>query len=194
MDYTEVLQALQQASLFDLYRLRSAIDTLLDETQRLLLVKRRLQPGKELTYFHARDNRLIKAVVEEVPRTCAHVRDKEGGKRWSIPFYALNVAGVDTYSIPMGISEAHPHPVESGEPHRLPRPAWEGAVWEDPPAQSQDRVDPDQRRRAVAGGLRAVVQGHGGGWPEGAGSRADRGGDHGGGMRGGMRGLDPDLT
>ena len=101
MDYSEILHALHTASLFDLYRLRMGIDGMLDQSERLLPIKRQMRPGMAISYFSGRENRLVDAVVEEVQRTCVYARDKADGKRWSIPFYAINLAGVDT--------DIHPH-------------------------------------------------------------------------------------
>lgn len=94
MDYSEILHALQNASLFDLYRLRTGIDGLLAQPERLLSIKRRLQPGMEISYFSPRDNALLEAVVEEVRRTCLYVRNKADGQQWSIGFCAVNLDGV----------------------------------------------------------------------------------------------------
>ncbi|GAB0057048.1 hypothetical protein SIID45300_01369 [Candidatus Magnetaquicoccaceae bacterium FCR-1] len=96
MDYSSILQALQQASLFDLYRLRVGIDNMLDQPDRLQRVRQRMQPGMTITWFDGRQNRLTEAIVEEVQRTNVHVRDKEGGKKWRLPLYMVNLAGADT--------------------------------------------------------------------------------------------------
>lgn len=62
MDYTQLLHELQQASLFDLFRLKVGINTMLDQPERITWIKQRLQPGMEITYFEERENRLIPAV------------------------------------------------------------------------------------------------------------------------------------
>ncbi len=96
MDYTHILEELQKASLFDLYRLQAGIDKMLDQPERIDAVKRRLRPGMAITYFNQRENRLIPAMVEEVLRTRLAVRDKEGGRRWTILYCMVNIDGVDT--------------------------------------------------------------------------------------------------
>ena len=96
MDYSEILHALQDASPFDLYRLRMGIDGMLDQPERMLPIKRQMRPGMSISYFSGRENRQVDALVEEVQRTCVYARDKADGKRWSIPYYAINLAGVDT--------------------------------------------------------------------------------------------------
>ena len=96
MDYTQLLHELQQASLFDLFRLKTGIGQMLDQPDRIAAVKRQLCLGQEITYFDRDENRLIPAVVEEIQRTRLLVRNKEDGKRWNIYFYMVNLAGVDT--------------------------------------------------------------------------------------------------
>ncbi|MBF0163706.1 MAG: hypothetical protein HQL97_13465 [Magnetococcales bacterium] len=96
MDYSSILQALQQASLFDLYRLRVGIDNMLDQPERLQTVRHQLRPGMTIAYFDSRRNGLTEAIVEEVQRTNVHVIDKEGGRKWRIPLYMINLAGAET--------------------------------------------------------------------------------------------------
>ncbi|MBF0148053.1 MAG: hypothetical protein HQL84_14680 [Magnetococcales bacterium] len=96
MNYSEILHALQGASLFDLYRLRVGIDGMLDQPERLLPVRRQLHPGMEISYFSGKDNKQVDAVVEGVHRVSVHVRDKADGKKWSVPLYAVNLSGANT--------------------------------------------------------------------------------------------------
>ncbi|MBF0402292.1 MAG: hypothetical protein HQL90_16200 [Magnetococcales bacterium] len=96
MDYSEILHALQSASPFDLYRLRMGIDGMLQQPERMLPIKRQLRPGMAISYFCGRKNRLVDAVVEDVQRTCVYLKDTADGQRWSMPFYVINLAGVNT--------------------------------------------------------------------------------------------------
>lgn len=96
MDYNLILSELQQASMFDLFRLHAAIGNLLDDPARLSAIKRTLKPGMEITYFHERGNRLIPARLHEVRKTRAVVQDLETGKRWTIPLYTINLENRDT--------------------------------------------------------------------------------------------------
>ncbi|MBF0154561.1 MAG: hypothetical protein HQL64_12535 [Magnetococcales bacterium] len=96
MDYSDILHALHEVSLFDLYRLRVGIDAMLEQPERLAPIKRQLQPGMDISYFSGKENRLVDAAVEEVRRSCLYVRNKADGKRWSVPLFAVNLNGVDT--------------------------------------------------------------------------------------------------
>jgi hypothetical protein len=96
MDYTQLPNELEKASLFDLYRLRAGIGKMLDQPDRIKAIKRRLSIDMEVTYFDEAKNRLIPATVEEIQRTRLLVRNVSDGKKWKIPFYMVNIDGVDT--------------------------------------------------------------------------------------------------
>lgn len=96
MDYELIVLELKKASAFDLYRLRSVLDNLLEDPIRLNAIKRRLKPGMEITYFDPQENRLIAAVVEDVRRTRAGIREVQTGKRWIVGLCSINIEGADT--------------------------------------------------------------------------------------------------
>ncbi|MCP4406763.1 MAG: hypothetical protein GY807_03215 [Gammaproteobacteria bacterium] len=96
MDYSKILEALNEASLFDLYRLQAAINQQLEAPDRLRAVKKHLKPDQTITYFDSGLNRLVEAVVIKVRRTRLLVENKHDGRRWNIPFYFVNLDNVDT--------------------------------------------------------------------------------------------------
>lgn len=95
MNYTQILDALQKASAFDLYRLRAAIDIELERPRWVMSIQAQLRPGQEITYFNPGSNRLIKAVLLEFRRKNAAVKDLDTGKSWLIPYAAINLDGAD---------------------------------------------------------------------------------------------------
>ncbi len=96
MDYTFIISELRAASLFDLFRLRAAISQQLEAPERIGQVRARLRPGMPISYFDEAQNRLIAATVQELHRTRLLVENKEDQQRWSIPFGAVNLEGVET--------------------------------------------------------------------------------------------------
>ena len=96
MNYSKILCNLENASLFDLYRLKIALNACLEQPDKVLEVKRKLRVGMEVSYFSSRFNKMTDTVIEEINRTCVYAKDKESGKRWSVPFYAINLAHVNT--------------------------------------------------------------------------------------------------
>ena len=96
MDYSALLKALEQASLFDLWRLNAAIGRALDDPARIAAVRRQLRPDQDIRYFEAGENREITATIIQVKRTRVLVRNHHDGRKWNIPFYMINLEGVDT--------------------------------------------------------------------------------------------------
>ncbi|MCF7985158.1 MAG: hypothetical protein K9L70_12205, partial [Thiohalocapsa sp.] len=93
MNYGQILEALDQASLFQLYRLHAAIGNQLDDPARIDAVKRALRAGQEIRYFVAEENRLASGRLLELRRTRAVIENLDDGKRWAIPFYLINLDG-----------------------------------------------------------------------------------------------------
>jgi len=96
MDYSRVMSELDEASLFDLYRLNVAIRKEFDNPVRIEKVKRMLKEGDTITYFEGTENRLVQAEVIELKRTRLLVRNKQDLKIWSIAFYMVNTEDVAT--------------------------------------------------------------------------------------------------
>jgi 16S rRNA U1498 N3-methylase RsmE len=96
MDYTFIIDELSAASLFDLFRLRAAINLELEDPERITQVRRRLRPGMKIRYFDEAQNRLVEAVIRELRRTRLLVENFEDGKPWLIPFCAVNIDEVET--------------------------------------------------------------------------------------------------
>jgi len=95
MDYTNLLNELNQASTFDLYRLSVAIDNELENPKRILNIKQKLHIGMELNYFDYVENRLIKAKLLEMRPKKVVVLDHDKNKEFIIPYYMLNVNDTD---------------------------------------------------------------------------------------------------
>jgi hypothetical protein len=96
MDYTLIISELRAATLFDLFRLRAALSQQLEEPERIEQVRSRLRPGMLISYFDEAQNRLIEASVRELHRTRLLVENRDNKARWSIPFGAVNIDGVET--------------------------------------------------------------------------------------------------
>lgn len=85
---------LDNASLFDLYRLQSAISRELDNPECIKKIKRLIKIGDTIRYFVSEENRLIEAEVLEIKRTRVSVQNKHDLKRWTIPYYMINVEDI----------------------------------------------------------------------------------------------------
>ncbi len=96
MDYSKILNELNHASLFELYRLNVAIRQQLEDPIRLRLIKESLKTGQLIKYFDASENRLIDATILELKRTKVLVENKHDGELWNIPYYYINIDNIDT--------------------------------------------------------------------------------------------------
>lgn len=95
MNFSEVLKALNGASAFELYRMRAAIDRVLDEPRWVLAVQSRLQVGQSIEYFDAQSNKLRRGQVLEMRRKQAVILDQDDGRRWLLEYAAINLDGTD---------------------------------------------------------------------------------------------------
>jgi hypothetical protein len=95
MDYTNTLKTLQEASAFDLFRLRAAIDRVLDQPGWMQAVQSRLRTGQSVEYFDPPTNRTHSGQILELRRKQAVVLDLETQKRWLISYAAINLDGAD---------------------------------------------------------------------------------------------------
>jgi hypothetical protein len=95
MNFSDVLKALNQASAFELYRMRAGIDRVLEQPQWLDSIRSRLRVGQTIAYFEPRENASSSALIIELRRKRALVLDIATQKRWLIEYAAINVDGAD---------------------------------------------------------------------------------------------------
>jgi hypothetical protein len=93
MNFSEVIKSLNGASAFELYRVRAAIDRVLDDPRWMQSVQSRLRVGQKVEYFDPQDNALKSGVVLELRRKQAVVITNF--RRWLISYAAINVNGID---------------------------------------------------------------------------------------------------
>lgn len=91
----QTLQRLNNASLFELYRLEQAIRRNLEDPVRIRKIKDSLKVGQAIEYFETDENRLIEARIVELKRTRVLVKNQHDGKLWNIPFYFINLDHAD---------------------------------------------------------------------------------------------------
>jgi hypothetical protein len=96
VDYVALLQRLNEATLFDLWRLQAAISRMLEDPARLAAIRRQLHVGMVVRYFAASENRDLTAEIIKIKRSRVLVRHLQDGKHWDLPFYMLNLQEVDT--------------------------------------------------------------------------------------------------
>ncbi len=112
MNIQLVFQEAQTASDFELFRLRSAIDKLLEDPERINALRKKMVVGMQLDYFNEEENRSIACELLDIKRTRATVREIETGKRWALPFCHLNLDHIATELVAnnkRGMSKAELH-------------------------------------------------------------------------------------
>jgi hypothetical protein len=95
MNFSETIATLNNASAFELYRLRAAIDRVLDQTGWMDAVRSRLRVGQAVEYFDPAANRSQQGQLLELRRKQAVVLDLATQKRWLISYAAINLDGAD---------------------------------------------------------------------------------------------------
>jgi len=95
MNFSETIATLNSASAFELFRLRAAIDRVLDQPGWMDAVRSRLCVGQTIQYFDAAANRSQQGQVLELRRKQAVVLDIATQKRWLISYAAINLDGAD---------------------------------------------------------------------------------------------------
>ncbi len=95
MNFSETIATLNSSSAFELYRLRAAIDRVLDQPGWMDAVRARLRVGQPIQYFDPAANRSHQGQVLELRRKQAVVLDLATQKRWLISYAAINLDGAD---------------------------------------------------------------------------------------------------
>jgi len=95
MNFSDVIKTLNQASAFDLFRMRAAIDRVLDEPRWMQAIQARLKVGQSVQYFDAVANALKRGQVLEMRRKQLVVLDLDDARRWLLSYAAINLDGAD---------------------------------------------------------------------------------------------------
>ena len=95
MNFSDVLQALNQASAFELFRMRSAIDRVIDEPQRIRAIHARLQIGQAIEYFDSQANAEKRGTILELRRKQVLLLDHGDGRKWLTSYASINMDGAD---------------------------------------------------------------------------------------------------
>ena len=109
MNIQQIFEALETASDFELFRLKSAIEKVLEDPDRVRALKAKMAVGMEVEYFCTERNYPVLCTILKVGRTRVEIIEKETGKGWSLPFYFLNLDHIDTELISnkaVGLSKA----------------------------------------------------------------------------------------
>lgn len=96
MNYTDVMNALKTASLFDLFRLSIAISHELENHDRIKAVRLAFTVGDTVSFFDEAANTLRSAVVIEKNIKYVSLMDAKEKHIWKVPYCFLNLENVNT--------------------------------------------------------------------------------------------------
>lgn len=96
IDFTSLLNELNHASLFELYRLNFAISNEINNPKRIFAIKQQLSLGMQLTYFDSTKNKLVPATLLEIKPKKALILDHEEKTEYIVSYYLLNIDNINT--------------------------------------------------------------------------------------------------
>lgn len=91
IDYSEILKALEHASLFDLYRLSVSMHHRMEDPEELFKIRQSIHEGEIISYFDGHNNALQKAKILQKNPKYLVVQSLENNKRWKLPYYMINL-------------------------------------------------------------------------------------------------------
>jgi hypothetical protein len=91
VDFTEVMQLLKNASPYDLFRIKAAINNEIEKPEHIRSIRQCFAVGDQITYFDEQSNSLVPAVVIDKMVKNVRVRNTHDQKLWVLPYYMLNI-------------------------------------------------------------------------------------------------------
>lgn len=93
VDFTEVMKLLKNASPYDLYRIKVAIENEIEKPEHIRRMRDCFSIGDKVSYFDSDKNALIDAIVLEKNSKRVLLKNLCDQKRWNIPYYMINLTG-----------------------------------------------------------------------------------------------------
>lgn len=91
MDFTTVMQLLKNASPYDLFRIKAAINNEIEKPEHIKTIRLCFAVGDQIAYFDEQSNSLVSAVVIDKMVKNVRVRNVHDQKFWILPYYMLNI-------------------------------------------------------------------------------------------------------
>jgi len=95
MNYTNILEELDKASLFDLYRLHHIIRDELDDPKKIKLVKNMLREGQIVSHYNGKLNRVANAEIITLNKNNCVIRELDDDSLWTSSYAAINIDNTD---------------------------------------------------------------------------------------------------
>ncbi len=91
MDFTAVIQLLKEATPYDLYRIKVAINNEIERPDHIKSIRSCFAVGDQISYFDEQSNSLIPAIVLDKMVKNVRVKNLVDQKIWILPYYMLNL-------------------------------------------------------------------------------------------------------
>ena len=96
MDFTEVMKLLKNASPYDLYRIKVAIQNEMEKPEHIRKMRECFAVGDQVSYFDSETNALIHSLVLEKNLKNAVLKNLSDNKVWNVPYYMINLTGKES--------------------------------------------------------------------------------------------------
>jgi hypothetical protein len=93
VDFTEIMQLLKNASPYDLYRIKVAIQNEIEKPEHIRAMRECFAIGDKVSYFDSDKNALIDAIVLEKNPKNVVLKNLCDQQRWNTPYYMINLTG-----------------------------------------------------------------------------------------------------
>lgn len=96
MNFTEVMQLLKNASPYDLFRIKVAINNEIEKPEHIKSIRQRFAIGDQIAYFDEQCNSVVSAIVMDKMVKNVRVRNLIDHKIWILPYYMMNIEKKDS--------------------------------------------------------------------------------------------------
>jgi len=95
MNYTSILEELENATLFDMYRLLHALNNEIENPDKIRLIKNNLRVGQIVSHYNNKYNRLEDVEIIKLNKTRCTVKQLSDESLWDILYASININNVD---------------------------------------------------------------------------------------------------
>ena len=103
MKIQQLFEELESATDFELFRLQSAIQKMLEDPERTKQLKQKIQVGMKVDYFCIDRNHGVPCSILKIGRSRVDVQEDDTQKRWSLPFHHLNLDHIETDIVSLNV-------------------------------------------------------------------------------------------
>ena len=115
MNLQQIMTLLENASLYDLYRLQVALKNQMEDPEKIHRARSAFEVGDTISYFNGRTNSLSQGIVLEKNLKKVVIKDRADHGTWSVPYCMINLSGKDSEIKPHGKAKLSKNTLKVGE-------------------------------------------------------------------------------